>query len=338
MSGRPFSDRPTPSVPARVFITGADGFIGRALGDRLRELGAEVTGVDLRANPERGVIAGSTTDPDAWASALEGVDTIIHTAAVVSMVAPYDQAWEVNVLGTRKVLDAAIQAGVRRFVHLSSVAAFGFTFPDGVAEDFPAHGTGGVSSYHDTKINSEAVVLAAHAAGEIEVTVIRPTDVYGPGSVWVREPLAVIKAKQMILPNGGRGVFHVVYIDNFVDGVVLACTSEAASGQIFTIGDEAGISCGDYFGWLAALAGGGVRTLPTGIAVRLASTLGAVQRRLGQHSELGAPTMLLLNRSGGYSISKARRLLGTDPAVSWEQGKARTEEWIRSEGLLDAGA
>lgn len=285
--------RPAPAVPSKVFITGANGFIGKALAARLRQLGAEVTGVDLRPDPANGIVAGNTTDPEAWAAALQGVHTVVHTAAVVSLVAPYDEAWRVNVLGTRRVLEAAMKAGVQRFVHLSSVAAFGFEFPDGVDESYPTHGTGGVSTYHDTKINSEAVVLAAHAAGEIDVTVIRPADVYGPGSVWVREPLSLVKSGQMVLPNDGQAIFHVVYIDNFVDGMVLAISSDAAVGQIITLGDAQGVTCGEYFGRLATMAGGKVRTMPLGLAIRLVGTMGAVQRRLGRRSELGAATMLI---------------------------------------------
>ena len=326
-------ERPAPAVPSKVFITGASGFIGRALSIRLRELGAQVGGVDLKADPANGVVAGNTTDPGAWAEALDGVDTLIHTAAIVSTVAPYDLAWEVNVLGTRRVLDAAKAAGVRRFVHLSSVAAFGFEFPDGVNETYPCRVTG-ISTYHDTKVNSEAVVLAAHASGEIEVTVIRPTDVYGPGSVWIREPLALIKSGQMLLPDGGRGIFAVVYIDNFVDGMMLAISSEAAAGHIFTLGDAKAVTCAEYFGRLAAMAGGKVRTMPVWLATRLLDTVGAVQRRLGQASELSAAMMLLLNRPGGYSIEKARTMLGYEPLVSFDEGMKRSEEWARAEGLV----
>jgi nucleoside-diphosphate-sugar epimerase len=326
-------ERPTPAVPSKVFITGASGFIGRALAVRLRELGAQVGGVDLQGDPANNVVEGNTTDPSTWAEALDGVDTVIHTAAIVGMVAPYDLAWEVNVLGTRRVLEAAKAAGVRRFVHLSSVAAFGFVFPDGVDETYPCRVTG-MSTYHDTKVNSEAVVLAAHASGEIEVTVIRPTDVYGPGSVWVREPLALIKAGQMMLPDGGKGIFAVVYIDNFVDGMMLAISSDAAAGQIFTLGDAKAVSCAEYFGRLAEMAGGKVRTVPAWLATRLLGTVGAVQRRLGQASELSAAMMMLLNRSGAYSIQKARTMLGYEPLVSFDEGMRRTEEWARAEGLI----
>ena len=82
--------RPAPPIPGKVFITGAKGFIGRAIAVRLRELGAEVGGVDLAEDAANGILAGTTTDPGPWADALGGIDTVIHTAAVVSNAAPLD--------------------------------------------------------------------------------------------------------------------------------------------------------------------------------------------------------------------------------------------------------
>jgi nucleoside-diphosphate-sugar epimerase len=328
------ADRPAPAIPGNVFITGANGFIGRALASRLRELGAEVRGVDLRPDPANGVVAGTTTDPAPWASELEGVDTVIHTAAVVSTVAPLDQAWEVNVMGTHAVLRAAAAAGVRRFVHVSSIAAYGFYPPEEVGEDYPLRTSGGLSSYTDTKLNSEHVVLAAHAAGEIECVVIRPADVYGPGSVFIREPIALAKAGQMILPNGGRGTFDVIYIDNFIDAMVLVLASDQVAGQIINIGEGHAVTCMDFFGRVAQMAGGKVRTVPITVAAPVLDLVGGLQRRLGRPNELGAATMYLLNRPGVVSIDKARALLGYEPIVSYEEGMRRSEVWARAEGLL----
>ena len=88
--------------------------------------------------------------------------------------------WDVNVMGTRHALDAAVRAEAQRFVQLSSVLAFSWDFPDGVDERHPVRPNG--APYVDTKVASEQVVLQAHAAGEIACTVIRPGDVWGPRS------------------------------------------------------------------------------------------------------------------------------------------------------------
>lgn len=316
----------------RVFITGANGFIARALADRLTASGATVTGVDLEPDSARGVVAGSTTDPHTWAEALDGVDAVIHTAAIVSNAADLDTAWRVNVLGTRRTLAATAAAGVQRFVHVSSIMAYGFDYPDGVDERYPVRVCG--HSYPDTRVNSEAVALAAHAAGEIDVTVVRPGDVIGPGSVWVREPLRLAKANQMVLPAGGHGVFTPVDIEDLVDGVLLAMNSPAAAGQIYNLTGGYTVECAQYFGRLARLAGGRLTCLPTAVAVPVTATLGAATRRLGIHSELTAATMLMLARRGGYSIEKARADLGYEPRRSFEESLTRCEAWARAEGLV----
>lgn len=326
--------RPAPSLAGRtILVTGASGFIGRALGGRLRELGATVSGVDLVADPDSGIVAGSTTDPASWASALDGVDTVIHTAALLGAAHPLDRAREVNVMGTSRVLRAAIDAGVSRFVHFSSIAAFGFDYPDGVDETYPVQVNGDV--YTDTKVNSEAVVLAAHGAGEIDVTVIRPGDVWGPGSVWVRSPITeMLKPTGFPLPDGGNGIFSPVYIDNFVDGAVLIVASDKAAGQVFIVTDGVGVRCAEFFGHLAQMSGGTIRTFPMSVAMPLADVVGGILRRLKQPSDLCAGTMWLLNRPGTYSIEKARTVLGYEPLVSIDEGMDRVRDWARESGLI----
>ena len=320
------------ALPRTVLITGAAGFIGGHLRDRLRDAGVTVRGVDLIADPRRDIIAGSTLDPESWGSALAGVDTVVHAAATVSNVAPLEEAWSVNVLGTDRVMRAAAAAGVAHFVHLSSIAAFGEDFPDGVTEEYPSHLTG--HSYADTKINGEAVVLAAHAAGLIDCTVVRPGDVYGPGSrPWVLIPIELIRKGQAILPDHGRGIFSPTYIDNLTDGIALTLREPAARGQIFTLTDGVGVTCWEYFSRLAALVDGRVRSLPGPFAQALALSVGAVTRRMGGHSELGPASFGMLTRRGTYSIAKARRLLGYEPAIDLDEGMRRVGDWLDQQSL-----
>lgn len=319
----------------RVLVTGGAGFIGRAIADRLRADGDDVAGVDLAADPEAGVVAGDTTAPAAWRGHLEGCDAVIHTAAVVSNAVDLDEQWRVNVLGTRRVIEAARDAGVRRFVHLSSIRAFSDTaFPDGVTEDHPVRPDG--NPYVDTKIASEHVALQAQAAGEIETTIIRPGDVYGPGSVpWVLKPLDAIRSGQFLLPARGAGVHSPVYVEDLVAGVVLALRSPAAAGQVFTIAGPRGVRSDEYFGHLYRMLGRrGPLAIPTAPAVALAAVADRVNRLRGARSEVNAISMRYLARRGTYSIEKARRVLGYEPAVDLDEGMRRTEAWLRETGRI----
>src|SRR4051794_33899302 len=119
---------------SRCFITGASGFLGRAVATRARAEGLEICGVDLQADPAAGVVAGDITRPGPWQDHAAGCDLVVHTAAVVSVRPDAAPVWRANVLGTRHVLDAAVAGGAARFVHFSSVTVFSNDFPDGVTE------------------------------------------------------------------------------------------------------------------------------------------------------------------------------------------------------------
>lgn len=309
--------------------------MGRALLDRYRAAGVEVRGVDLVADPERGVESGDTTRPDDWAHLLEGCDAVAHTAAVVSFEGDERQFWTVNVLGTRRVLAAAAAAGVSRFVHVSSVTAFGFDYPDGVDERWPVRCNG--SPYVDTKVAGEQVVLQAHAAGEIACTVVRPGDVYGPRSrPWTLEPVAALREGRNVVPGSGHGTLSPLYIDNLVDALILAVSTPEASGQVITVTDGWGVPTHELFGHYARMLGvGPPRVVPTGIARKAAAAISRAERLRGRHTELNPTSIDYLARTGTYSIDRARRLLGYEPRVDLDTGMARTEEWLRAEGLLD---
>ena len=193
--------------------------------------------------------------------------------------------------------------------------------------------TGGVSTYVDTKTNSEQVVFANANRGT-EMVVVRPGDVYGPGSVWVREPIDMAKAKQLILPEGGRGVFDVIYIDNFVDGIVAVLSTEGIAGEVFNLSEELGVSCKDYFGEIASWVGASPRMIPILIGLPAATVIGRVQRLLGQKSEIGPGMLHMLNRRHLVSNAKARAVLGFKPVVSYADGMARSKQWARREGLI----
>lgn len=326
------------SIPRRVFVTGANGFIGRALARRYRELGADVRGVDMLADTAWNVVAGDVRELDRWRSHLDGCDLVIHAAAVVSMVAPMHAAWEVNCKGTRRLLAACGDAGVARFVHLSSVAAYGWNFPDGVDETWPLVTNG--NSYTDTKITGEHAVLAAHASGEVDCTIIRPGDVYGPASrAWIVEPIKAMRARQFLLPDRGRGIFSPVYIDDLIDGIMAAAGLAQGAGQVFNLTSGVGVSCAEFFGhhWRWVGKQGAIPSLPTGLAIALAEANARFARLVGRPTELGRGTIGLFLRRGTYSIERARRRLGYSPKIQLAEGMRRSEAWVRAAGLVDGG-
>jgi nucleoside-diphosphate-sugar epimerase len=321
-------------APRRVFLTGALGFIGRVLADRYAAEGAEVRGVDIHADPARGVVAGDVSEPGEWQAHAAGCDLFVHLAAIVGFGHGYDDFWRVNVVGTRNALDAAARAGVDRFVHTSSIVVFGNAFTGQVDERDPVRTTG--VPYTDTKVAAEQVVRQAHAAGEAECTLVRPGDVYGPASrPWVILPLEAIRRRSVVLPAMGRGLVSPVYVDDLVDGYVRAGREPAAAGQVITLTGPDSVETRAFFrhhfDWLGMRGPTGV---PTPVAVGLATVADRLYRLAGQANEATPAAVRYMTRRGTISIERARELLGYEPAVSLDEGMRRTREWAEAEGLL----
>lgn len=322
------------------FVTGASGFIGRTLVDHLTAAGHDVRGMDLLDDDRRritggDVLAGQDTEAGRWAQEIASGDTVVHTAALVSNTPTAEQAWRASALGTRRVIDAAVAAGARRLIYLSSIRAYSdLDFPDGVTEDHPLRTDG--NPYVDARVCAEQVAFQAHAAGEIDVTVIRPGDVYGPGCrVWITIPLEKIRAGVFLLPAMGRGVFSPVYVDDLVGAIETAAARESAAGQAFTVTGGIGVECREFFGhhhrWLGRP---GPRCVPTPVAVALAAGADRAARLAGRSTELNPTSVRYFARTGTYSIDKARRMLDYRPAVDLAEGMARTHDWARAEGLV----
>ncbi|MCG8438659.1 MAG: NAD-dependent epimerase/dehydratase family protein [Pseudomonadales bacterium] len=330
------TDGQTPERPTSVFITGAGGFIGRAIMARYKALGCDVRGMDLHPDADANIVAGDITDPSGWADHARGCDLFIHTAAIVSLAAQWLAYRKVTVEGTRQAIDVAIAGGARRFVHVSSIAALGYDYPDGADETWPVT-IGSDYLYGVAKGASEHVALAAHAAGEIDVTVIRPGDVYGPGSrAWLLEPLKMARAGQLVLPDNGQGVFTPVYIEDLLDGIMLAAGLDAGRGQIFILWGGEAVSCKDFFSYHWRWAGrqGSPHSLPLKVALALTKGVWKLNLMLKRNDEVTPDTMLMFSRKGGLSIEKAQRLLGYQPKVNFSEGMRQSERWLKACGEL----
>jgi nucleoside-diphosphate-sugar epimerase len=290
-----------------IAVTGASGFIGAALADRLRADGHTVIGVDVAGNPDR---RADVADPAQTIAALAGADAVVHAAAIVAERGRMDDFVRVNVRGTRNVLDAA---GGRRTVVLGSVAGWGYEFTRDLHEDAPPRPCG--NPYIDTKGATETLALRRKA------TVIRPGDVYGPGSSpWVVRPLEMMRAGRFFLPHPGDGVITPVFVGDLVDAIVRALHEDGAAGRAYTVWDGSPVTARRYF---EALGGRPVRTLP-------APLLKATARAFG----MGPAAVTFVTRRAAFPNTRAREELGWRPQTSLHEGMARTREWARAAGLL----
>lgn len=309
-----------------VGITGGGGFIGTALaralaarGDRLRGLDLDDRAAAAWADLGGELVTGDVTDPAVADAFCQGLDTVVHTAAIVAESGQWDVFRAVNVEGPRTVATAARRAGARRFVHLSSVMVHGFDFPDAVPEDGPLDGAD--NPYCQTKIESEAAVLALHDPGTFDVFVVRPGDVYGPGSVpWTVRPVTLMRDGLWAHIDADVAVQNHVYIDNLVDGI-LAVLDRGEPGVPYTFTDDVRTPAQAFFGRYLTMLG--IDEVP--------SITSEQARQLGVDPE----AVRYLGRRATYGCERAKGL-GWSPAVDLDEGMARTEAWLRAEGLVPA--
>jgi nucleoside-diphosphate-sugar epimerase len=319
-----------------VLVTGGNGFIGERLMSRLLASRARVRLLSrdgLRGVPQATTVTGDVTLPDSLSTAAEGCDVIFHCAATGG--GTLDDVRAVNVEGTRNVLQAAVRAGARRVIHLSSVAVHGNDLPDRVTENQPLIDNG--SPYAVSKAEGEAIALSYHTRGEIEVCVIRPTCVYGPRSAtWVLAPFGRVRDEQILLVDGGWGLINLVYVDDLVDLMFTAATHSAAAGEVFIANGEA-VEWWAYLGGYAAMLG---KPAPQSVSLLQAKALaeGFLWRYRFTRSAgrlVAGDIQQQMNRSV-FVADKSHLLLGLAAATPFAEGMRKTRDWLRDTGYLPA--
>lgn len=317
-------------------VTGATGLIGSHLARRLVERGLPVRGLvrggrsRLPAGVER--VEGDLDDAASLARAMRGVSHVFHCAGLVSDWGRAAEFHRANVDGTRRVVEAAVAAGVRRFVHMSSAAVHGYRGRRPFTETSPRCDRG--IPYIASKIAAEKVVLeAVHATG-LDAVMLRPVMVFGPGSKhYVAEIARHLRDGSMILVDGGRHVAGLAYVENVVDACELAAASDAPPGSAWTICDGSDVTWGEYIARLADGIGAAPPrwSLPSSLLYPLAIASELAGRATGRRERplLTRLAVLELGTEQRYDIRKARDELGYAPRIDFETAMERTITWAR---------
>ncbi len=314
----------------KVVVTGAGGFIGSHLVERLLDEWADVTAfVRYNSRNDRGVlgldggrerpvrvVAGEIRELATVRRLVKDTDVVFHLAALVGIPYSYvhpDEVVEVNTIGTLNVLTAAKDAGVRRVVVTSTSEVYGSALKVPIGEDHPRQPQ---SPYAASKIASDAVALSFHRSFDLPVAVVRPFNTYGPRqSDRAIIPTIISQAltKREITLGNTAPTRDFTYVTDTADGVLRMGEAPAAVGEEVNLGSGSEISIGDLAARIAAIVGADVRVVRSEERVRPA------------HSEV----MRLLADNG-----KAKRLVGWTPRVSLDEGLRRTVAWIRDHPAL----
>jgi UDP-N-acetyl-alpha-D-quinovosamine dehydrogenase len=298
-------------------VTGAAGFIGRGLCHELVRRGHAVLGATRRpAPPTAGVelfSVGNIGPQTAWSGYLAGVDVIVHLATRAQRPANV-AAGEVEVEAAKALAQAAAATRVRRFVLMSSVRAMGAATRPGVpfcAGDPARPG----DLYGRTKLTIERALVAAARQSGLDLVILRPPLVYGPGAKGNLRALIRLVASGLPLPFAAiDNRRSLIFLGNLVDLVAIACLHPAASGQILLARDAADLSTP---GLIRALAAG------FGRQARLFAVPSAAFATLA-HLPVVGPAVSILTSSLQVEDGETRQALGWSPAVTTEAGLAAT--------------
>ena len=328
-----------------VLVTGATGFIGH----RLVEILAKEEGAKVRAlarSKEKGdklkeaidkpieIAIGDLTDLPSLKKASQGCEVIFHSAAWASDRGSREMFYQANVEGTKNIVIAAQTNNCQRFIHISSIAVYGFNPKDGTDENSAFDPESGL--YSETKVGAEKVVLEAVEKEKFPAVIIRPGAVYGPrSSAWTIRPIKAIKDNKMFLVAGGTGLCNYVYIDNLVDAMIMAAKNDDVIGQGFIITDGKSTTWKEFFGFYAKMLGQEkLKTLPFPVAYIVALTMELAEKITGKKAPITRNALNFLTRRATYNINKAKQVLSYTPKVNLSEGMKLTEEWLRKEKLI----
>ena len=292
------------------------------------------------AHPEAIQFAGDLRHADTLAPLFANAEgaTVFHCAGLIHPGRVKD-FYDVNVDGTQAMLNAAAQAGVKRFVHVSSNSPIGCN-PNSQHRFDEESAYNPYMNYGRSKKEAEDLVNAAHTAGQIECVIIRPPWFYGPGQPPRQtEFFKMIKAGRMPVVGGGENRRSMAYVDNIVQGLLLCERTDAAAGRTYWIADERAYTMNEIITTVADVleqdfginVSRGQVNLP-GIVSECALLADKLIQGLGQYHQK-IHVLSEMNRNIACDISRAQKELGYEPKVALREGMRNSIQ-----ALLDDGA
>lgn len=321
-----------------VLVTGATGLLGGHVTDLLVERGESVRalarpGRDIQRLASLGVEVrfGDLADHRSLVEAVHGVDCVLHCAARTGPWGPAAAYKRANVWDLKALVEAAQGAGVRRFVHVSSITVHGNDVRGTADEAAPLRVE--PNPYSRTKVEGERLLLELTHEQGAPITIVRPGWIYGPrDSASFARFAALIRDGKMVMIGSGANHVPLIYVRDAAEGVILASAASDAVGRAYLLVNDERITQRDYLSAIANELGAAPPTRR--IPYRLALTLGATAEAVGRLARLRHPPLTryglqLLGGENRFSIARARQELGFTPRVMLADGVRQSVAWFR---------
>jgi nucleoside-diphosphate-sugar epimerase len=329
----------------RILITGASGFLGgHVVNACLRRQWAVTVlsrpGSKTRALEERDipVICSDPADIDCLRRAVTDMDVVIHCAAKIGDWGPHEEYIIANVDNLRVLLDACKGQALSRFIHISSLGVYAARHHHGTDESVPPaenHRDG----YSRSKALAEKLVLQYYHDFGVPAVVLRPGFIYGPGDRTVMPRIIENLRQRTVRYPGAKGAraLNTIFVRNLVDAILLAIDNERAVGQVYNLTDGEFVSKRRFIEKVADAFGLPYPNLtpPLWLARLVTWSAEAIAKRKGatEAPNFNFTRLKFMGYNLDFSIDKARRELGYQPRVNFDDAMAETMAWYRSEAL-----
>jgi len=329
----------------KILVTGGTGFTGKALCKRLLDENHEVVSMDFTEGiktqeiREWGatVIIGSVTDRSIVIKAMEGVEIVFHLAAAFrELNVPETHYDEVNIDGTRIVLDEAHKQAVKKFIYCSTCGVHGNIDNPPAGEDAPIQPA---DYYQRTKYEAEPLVQEYNNSGKMPTVILRPAAIYGVGDperffmIYKR----VAKGTFPMFGNG-RTLYHPLYIDNLVDALMLSMEPGKGDGGVYLIADEEYVEIERLVRGVAKALNVDVKIphFPVWPVVMIGHIVEKFCKPFGITPPIFPRRVDWYRQNRAFKIEAAKRDLGYQPRVGLDAGLKLTADWYIQEGYLDS--
>jgi nucleoside-diphosphate-sugar epimerase len=324
----------------KALVTGATGFSGAALVKKLLEYGHEVKVIVrdqsklVNNNPRLNIVEGNIINLKDVERSIDGVDTVFHIAAVYRTAGiSEDIYWATHVKGTENLLKAALKGNVNKFVHCSTVGVHGHIEQPPATENYRFK-PGDI--YQLTKLEGEKKALEFYRSEGLPVTVIRPTAIYGPGDTRLLKLFKLASKPINIVLGSGEIKYHMVYIDDLIQGFMLAAKVEKSVGQSFIIGGKEVLTLNALLSTISELMN--VSNKKIHLPAWPFQMAGTICERICIPLNIDPPIYRrrvdFFTKSRAFSIEKAQNILGYEPKTSIHEGLFKTLQWYEQKDLI----
>jgi dihydroflavonol-4-reductase len=324
-----------------VFVTGATGFLGGHLALALARRGNHVRALVRRVptsgflvdEPDIELVEGDLTDASAVLRASEGCSVFYHIGALYRSTREPDAVFhDVNVNGTRHVLDAARKHGALRVVHCSTIGVHGDVAEIPANESTPLRPH---DVYQRTKLAGEMLAQAAAKEG-LPVVIFRPAAIYGPGDTRFLKLFKTIHDGRFRMIGSGEVLYHMTFVSDLVEGVILCGGHPDAVGRVYILAGPRYTTLKELVSIVAAAVGrpvprGHIPLPPVKFAARVCE---GICRPFGIQPPLHGRRLDFFTVNRAFSIEKARRELGYAPGIDLPEGCHLTAQWYFDQGML----